>query len=519
MTTIQEAYSQGHAEILSRFAAPPETLQNRKARPGKVSPALAQHINRFQKDLGTEKSPLTGSEAFIVTGQQPGYFTGPLYTIYKAITAIQGAQHVSTAETPCIPLFWTAGDDHDFEEIQTAHFLNKKKEILSLSCPDIRSTPDLAMHAAPLSQETHALIDQAAQQCQGSMAGEEVLHFLHSSLDQSSTIADWFSRLMARLFQNTNLYLFDPGLETARQLAAPVLYREIDAPLESTRLLIQSGEALAALGFAVPIHRDEQVVNFFIEEGGRRKRVRFIDGNFLVAGNRRPFSLRAMHQLLTDAPEKFSPNVALRPLVQQQLFQPEAYIAGPGEIAYWAQLAPLFAAFELPMPIVYPRIQGRIITAKTKERLEAWSLDVAELSRGRRAHALRHVLTRMGVTDTQQRFEEERPALEKTLRTFADTLRGDTPTQHVEKALRAFITHTKHRLDKLETALHYADQEKRNLAETQLMELANFFLPLDAPQERVLTIFTFLLKEGWYFMERLMDELDWTRSDVQEILW
>lgn len=520
MNGIYDAYLNARPDITARFAAAPETLITKTIQPGRWSAGLAEAVNGFQRELGVEKAALTGSEAVIVTGQQPGIFTGPLYTIYKAITAIQAARHLASGGVPCVPVFWTAGDDHDFEEVRTAHFLTRKDEVLSFSCTGGVScgrSADIPMHAMSLSPDTHRLIDKAADLCRNSDATAEVRDFLHASLDQSPTVSSWFSLIMARLFKETPLRLFEPRLEAARIAAMPVLRREIESPLESTRLLMESGKELESLGYKPPIHRGEKAANFFIEEDGRRKKVRFIDGRYLIAGSKKGYSVREMVALLESAPEKFSPNVALRPLVQQILFNPEAYIAGPGEIAYWAQLTPLFTFFELPMPIVYPRIQAVITSVKTKRLMDSWNLELKDLAGN--AKLIDRILKSGPEDASLAALSEKRPLVEKAVGELACAVLGDSPSVNIQKAVDSFISHTRFRLEKLEGALLYADHEKRAAAEARLSRLRNILVPLGTPQERVFSVFTFLFRDGWPFMGRMLEELDWTRRGLQEMEW
>lgn len=520
MTTIFDAYRGGAPEVMNRFAAAPDSLLQKKPETNLWAQDVAAAVNDFQRELGTTKRVLTGNEAVVVTGQQPGLFTGPMYTIHKAITAIQAAAALEQHGTPCVPLFWTASDDHDYEEVRTAHFLTKRDDLLTLRCGESErgNRPnDIPMHAMPLSPETHRLIDAVASACRTSSASAEIVDFLHDSLDKADSLSTWFSRIMARLFRDTSLRLFEPRLREARIASASVMKREVESPLESTRLLIESGKELQALGFQPPIQRNDNVANFFIEEHGRRRRVLFNNNRYFISGNERGYSIQEMLSLLAASPENFSPNVALRPVVQQALFNPVAYVAGPGEIAYWAQLKPLFTFFELPMPVVYPRIQAVVTTDKINRLLASWHLELEALSGDH--NLLTEVLKNAPKDSHFTAFQEKAPQVELALSEFASSVLGDNPPAKVQKAVKAYLSHTHFRLDKLQSALIFSDQEKRKITEARLARARNLIVPLRKPQERILSVFSFLFRDGWPLIERMLEELDWTKRELQELEW
>ena len=518
MNTISQAYKDGISSIRAQFDTPPELLLSGPSPDRMWTPSLAGAIHSFQKELGAEKSPLTGTEPVIITGQQPGMFTGPLYTILKAITTIQAAEALGRQGKPCIPLFWVAGDDHDFDEVRTTHFLDRRCQIRSLTYEahePYANTSDIPMYRMPLSDKVHELIDTASSSCWNSELTAGVVSFLHDSLDDARSLSHWFCLIMARLFSRTDLRLFQPSIEAARKASIPVLRKEIENPLHSTRLLIQEGEKLVLLGFKAPIQRNAGACNFFIEVEGHRRNVTYQQGKYLVRGCGLSYTVDEMHALLDASPERFSPNVALRPVVQQLLFAPVAYVGGPGEIDYWAQLKPLFSFFELPMPIVYPRLRAVISTVKLNRLLGYYNITKDDLAA--QSDLLTRFLHRGRDLDLSRTFMEDRAHVEEAMNIMVSRLTAPTASESLKKAAKACRRHGQFHLDKLERALLYADKERRTTAESRLQRLTNAFYPFNLPQERVFCIFSFLFRHGWPLIEHMIHEFDFSSDTMQEL--
>jgi len=222
-----------------------------------------------------------------------------------------------------------------------------------------------------------------------------------------------------------------------------------------------------------------------------------------------------MTALLETEPERFSPNVALRPVVQQALFAPVAYVAGPGEIEYWAQLKPLFAFFELPMPIVYPRIRALFTTIKVNQLLERYQITTAEIVD--ESDLLTRLLREAPESEILKTFATGKTRVEEAVDGLVSTLNTASGLPATKKAAATFRRHTQFRLQKLERALLYADKERRARVESHLKRLSNTLTPLGMPQERVLSVFSFLFERGWPLIGRMLTELDYTNQDLQEM--
>ena len=509
MKNIATDYLQGSETLLPFFADSPSSLFQHAPTVRPWDPALVDSLRRYQEELGNVAS-FDGTEPVIVTGQQPGLLTGPLYTIYKAVTAIKLAESLSRRNnTRYVPVFWVGSEDHDFEEAAETHILTKNHEPMNLRYEPAADVAGLPMYRVPIEPSLKTLIDRAADAAPGSEHRDEIEAFLHESLEASSSIADWTSRILARLFRNTPLIVFSPHLPVARSLSVPVLETSIAHPLEDTRILNDTGSRLAALDYEVQVVKDAVTCNFFLEVGGKRRKVVFQDGAFRLPDEDLQYSQDELRSLLRSEPERFSPNVALRCIVQQQLFPTAAYVAGPGEIAYWAQLKPVFEHFGQTMPIVYPRARAVITDIKLNKLLRKHDLAIGDLYQDADTLVERS-LAAGSAGEVVERFKKHRLEIERSL----ETLQREMNVGNMTGQLRERI---QNELDRYERGLLRADETALQATTLQLQRLCNSLAPARRPQERYYNVFSFLFKQGWGLIDRLIQDLNVESFEMNEV--
>lgn len=513
MRNLISEYNAESSDLMPFYAQPARSIFTLKPAAGPWPTALVREINEYQTTLGVTTA-IAGNESVIVTGQQPGLFTGPLYTIYKAITAIRLAERVqATTQTPCVPVFWIGSDDHDFEEARSAHFLTKSHEPLTLRYEPRANVDGLPMCRVPLEDSLREFVDRVAESTPGSEFRQEIANALHETLSAAQSLSDWSARILARLFQRTNLVFFSPHLPVSRTLAASVIEKEIAEPLTSTRLLNEAGDRLEALGFPRQITKANTECGFFLEVEGRRRKVLFEGSRYRVPDNELDFSIDDMLRVAKATPERLSPNVALRCLVQQRLFSAAAYVGGPGEVAYWAQLKPLFDHFDLPMPVVFPRAQCVLTTPKLAKLANRLGFTLADLDAPQEAlvdRALRAAAKNPAldiVRQHRQRIDSSMSALTTDLARFG-------PAATMAEALHQ---KTMSEIDRIESTLLRADTAQADAIRKQVERLSNALLPWRKPQERVYTVFSFMFEHGWELIPRLLRTLDIESFAMNEV--
>jgi bacillithiol biosynthesis cysteine-adding enzyme BshC len=501
-------------ELMGFFARPAKALFASSPKTTAWDASFVEALTEYNAGLGGRPLFL-GDETVVITGQQPGLFTGPLYTVYKAITAILLSKKIHDRfGARCVPVFWIAGDDHDFEEVRSVNVLSRLNDVQTFAYSPEANVDGLPMSKVPLEPSLHTMIDDLASSVTGSEFRDEIARFLHESLEASSSLSDWTARIMSRLFRDTPLIMFTPEIPAARKLAASVLEREVRDPLVSTMLLNDAGQRLRALDFHQQVVKGDTECNFFLEVNGKRCKIVFENEAYCAPEASTSFSIEELTQILHSAPERFTPNVALRCIAQQHLFPAAAYVAGPGEIAYWAQLKPLFRHFGKEMPIVYPRSRCMITNAKCKQIMADYGFTLEDVS---------------GPVDALHeralRVASRAPAQDAAKRGGADVLRAieamaaelDPLNSTAAGMARKFAERAGSEFERIERAIAKADEEHVSTVRKQVQRVCSTLFPSRKPQERILNIFSFLFEYGWGLIPRLMKEIDAEGTGVKEI--
>ncbi|MEN9799773.1 MAG: hypothetical protein RL653_3470 [Pseudomonadota bacterium] len=323
----------------------------------------------------------------VVTGQQVGLFLGPLYAVYKAASAVVLARALQ-AETGarCVPVFWLQGEDHDFEEIAHCDVNGRGGALVRLQLAAPHRVPRSSLSGLVLGEGVEGALESLAAALEGLPHADEVLGLYRRHYGPGQTWVRAFAGVMAELFDE--LVFLDPRDEALAAQAAPLHRRALgEAPALST-LLLERQAALERAGFAAQVHvRPGAPLSFFHPEGPDGPRYRLEpsgDGWGLVgapAAETTGQSPRAWSRadVLARDPLCFSTSALLRPLLQDTLLPTAAVVGGPGEANYFAQLAPLYAHFGLPMPMFVPRARFRVVDARTQSLLSTLGLSASEV--------------------------------------------------------------------------------------------------------------------------------------------
>jgi len=307
--------------------------------------------------------------AVVVTGQQPGLFGGPLYNLYKAATTVRLALRVEE-ETgrACLPVFWVAGDDHQLAGVDHIHTLDDSAGPVRITWSHEGSRRIRPLSALTLDE---GIVDALARLAEAACAAphrDEVVDLLSDCYRVEDRFCDGFSRLLAKLFEREGLVVIDASDPRVRRLGMGSLAAELEFPSPSTEAARAASEQVAALGYPVQVALRDDRLNLF---SGRaeRFRLRCAPSGFEISIRSGTIDAAELRSRFSAALEDFSPNVLLRPLYQDALFPTAAYVAGPSEIAYFAQLKPVYSRFGIPMPVVYPRKSITLINRKARELL------------------------------------------------------------------------------------------------------------------------------------------------------
>ncbi len=340
-------------------------------------PGTLQHIHDLEDP---------GSVA-IVTGQQVGLFSGPLYTIYKAFTAIRIAEELRARRISAVPIFWMDTEDHDLAEVTHRTVVDAD---LKPTVQDYRETlfggdviPVSPVGSIRFPDGISRVVQEYLTHLTDSDWKGEIRSQLESIYRPGSTFGDAFGKLLSRLFREYGLILFDSEDPQAKRLVSGVFRKALEEADEIRAALIERNQALVSAGFHAQVHVLENSTVLFLDDEGERKSLVRQDTGFCVKHGSRSFSLNDMIRIAESSPEKFSPNALLRPIVQDKLFPTVAYVGGPAEIAYFAQIEVLYRMYARPMPVIWPRSSFTLIEPEVGADMDRLGIEFEDCFHGR----------------------------------------------------------------------------------------------------------------------------------------
>ncbi len=452
-----------------------------------ISPALLAELARQTHNLPPSAARLAQLEklarpgaSVIVTGQQVGLFGGPLYTLHKAATAIARARLVEERTgRPCVPLFWLQTEDHDYPEIAHVAVLGATGRMV-LALPKDAEPSRVSVAHRSLPPETSALLDRLTHELGQLQHGAELLALVRTHYVPGRPLAAAFAGMIAELWSEQGLLLLDPRAAAVAQLAAPLVRRVLDRHTEIEAALRARAAQITHTGceVQVPVREGTSLV-FFHPEGAQGPRYRLqhdAEGFSTPAGR---ITTQALHELLEQEPLRFSSSALLRPLVQDTCLPTCAYLGGPAEVSYFAELPPLYALLGVPMPLVAPRARLRVIDAGTRSLLEKLGLSPAEADVSRDTLLARVVGTESGATHGASLRDRLLAALTTELDALAQLgLHGVAgPLERTRETCSRSI-------EKLAESVDRAALERDGVLVARVDRLLAALRPGDAPQER-----------------------------------
>ncbi|MBX6377313.1 MAG: bacillithiol biosynthesis cysteine-adding enzyme BshC, partial [Clostridia bacterium] len=436
----------------------------------------------------------------VVTGQQAGAATGPLYTLYKAVTAVALARVLAAAlERPVVPVFWVASEDHDLHEIATIHVLSRRGQVrrLSLPVPGGRRPSG----SVPVPAGARRFVGELLEVCEGPWR-EEAAIALAETARAASSLADWFARLMAWLFRGTGLVFLDPMDPALRALLAPFFLDALVAREAVGRELRSATARLQARGYEPALTcDDDQVHLFLLDEGGERVAL-FWDGDGYADRDGRLFlGVAELARLAGNAPHRLSTDVVLRPVAQDVLLPTLAYVAGPGEVAYLAQLGGVYRVFGQEMPIIYPRLSLTVVPPEAATAMEAYAVRPGagpEELDARLAEVMRQV-DRVGLDHL---FATHRARVEEAYAHLLARLAEVSP--HLPDIGRGNLERVRRQIDYLEKKAWQHHRRRHREVARAFALVSHTLRPLGQMQERVLNGLPWVARGGRGFIEDLL---------------
>ena len=453
----------------------------------------ADRLTRFVEDGGY----------MVTTGQQPGLYGGPLYSIHKALTAVRLAEALEARlGKPVLPVFWVASDDHDWAEANHADLIGVDNELhrFELASPVSAGAPPL--HRIRLGADADELLDGFVEHLPQTDFSAEYVELLRAGFTAGGTLPGGFHRVLQGLLGRYGLFFTDAADAAVKRDSAELLMTELGRAAEMEEVLGRTAGELTSAGYELQVPILKEGVNLFLEGPAGRERLYREDGAFRLRSSEKVVSREDVTAARESDPAILSPNVLLRPVVESELFPTLAYVAGPGEIAYFAQLGAYFEAHGIEMPVVYPRWAATPVESKIRKVLDKFDVDLRALNRP--FHEIAGEFAREEMPDAVvAAIGKLRGALgagagdlQKAVVPVDPTLKG--PVQHFRST--AFSA-----LADVEKKVVQAVKRESEIALSQLEKAQLHLFPRGKPSERVQSPLYFLTRYGGAFLDELYE--------------
>jgi bacillithiol biosynthesis cysteine-adding enzyme BshC len=474
----------------------------------KLADALAEQNRRF----GSSELALANVEQLrrpdsvaVVTGQQAGLFGGPLFTVYKALTAILLASRLAGRGVAAVPVFWVASEDHDFEEVNHATVVGRETRLETVGVEPCGYAPDQPVGQVSLCAEIGERVDAFFAALPETVFTAELKRDLAAAYAPGAGFAEAFSRLMARLFASFGVVLLDPLDPPLKALASPTYMAAIRRAPEIAEALVARSAELVEAGYHAQVHTSPDMVPLFIMEENRRRAMVRRGDRFELKSGEREYTTEELLELARFCPTCMSPNVTLRPAVQDTLLPTVAYVGGPAEVAYFAQLQPVYHLVDRPMPVVVPRASATLVDRDSAKTLERYGLRVEELFADPEA-TLRKAVEASLDSPTAELFDETERGLEASLARLGEALAGVDPT--LVGSLEGSRAKMLYQLARLRTRFVHRATERDAALRRRLDALEARLHPNRGLQERTLNAYSFLALTGYGLLDDLAAAID-----------
>ncbi|WP_136668411.1 bacillithiol biosynthesis cysteine-adding enzyme BshC [Flavobacterium sp. H122] len=425
----------------------------------------------------------------ITTGHQLNLFTGPLYFIYKIVSVINLCKQLKAEYPDCnfVPIYWMATEDHDFEEINHFKFHNQKilwKKNTSGPVGRIKT------------KELEAIFEEIKTVFGTNDNAKHLLSLFEEAYLKRDTLTEATRFLVNEFFKNEGLVIIDGDDKNLKKLFVPAIKEEL---LQQTSF-VKVTETIS--DFKYPIQVNPREINLFYIEDNLRERILCENNKYKVNNTTLEFTETEILTMVENTPEKFSPNVILRPLYQETILPNLAYIGGGGEIAYWLELKSMFEAFTIPFPIVL--LRNSVLIASEKQAKKADNLELQWKDLFSQQNELLKRKTKefsqfeIDFTDQKSTLKQQFEKLEQMASQTDKSFTGAVKAQ-LAKQIKG-LENLEKRLLKAEKRIHADKLERITLLQNELF-------PNKSLQERQLNFAEFYIEYGDDFFTKLLQEL------------
>ena len=482
-----------------------EQAQAHARRPEAIADVIAAQQQRRgappEARAALERLRQVGTVA-VVTGQQAGAFGGPLYTLLKAVTALRLAARIrQDHQAQAVAVFWIDSEDHDWDEVASCTVLDGDVQARTVQLPAPAGAGTVPVGRLPLADGVAAALDELAGVLPSTEFTASLMTRLRSSYKPGLSTSEAFGRLLEFTLGEFGLIVYDAADPAAKIPVRDVFAREVQFPGRTAELALEAGSELVRLGYHAQVSTHADGLSLFSLAGGRHP-IRFADGAFRAAD--RAWTPADLLSEVRANPAGFSPNVLLRPIVQDTLFPTVAYVAGPNELAYLGQLKSVYAHFGVPMPLMVPRVSATLLDSAGVRFLDRH--DVAlEALHAQDESVLNHLLEAALPGDVERAYQAAAAAMDGPLQALVQAVPAIDPT--LEGAARSVAGRVNHELQGLHTKIIHAAKRRDETLRRQFTRARAQAFPNGHAQERTIGFVSFLNRYGPGLLDHLVRDL------------
>jgi bacillithiol synthase len=422
----------------------------------------------------------------VLTGQQVGLFSGPAYTIYKALTAARLAEDLNASGIPAVPIFWLATEDHDFDEVDHVWIFDSKHHPVALRTEAPSAWRGKQRPAGGFPVE-HPPIAELRQALAGFPYGEDVAAAVAESYQAGVTMGAGFRALLLKLLGRIGMLVLDPLDPQLRKVGAPFMAEALAAAPDLKAGLLSRNKELTAAGYHAQVNIEENSSLFFLLENGERSSLRRKDSEFAA---------------LQDRAAEVSPNALLRPVWQDYLLPTIAYVGGPAELAYLAQSQVIYDRLLGRMPVTVSRASFTLLDARAAKFLARYRLTLTDTLAPEESlkERIAHALIPEAVASL---FEETSAEVARRLDRLGAGLESLDPT--LAASLAKSRTKVLYQVEKLRKKTERETLRRDARASDESRYLSTLLHPHRHLQERFYSILPFLAQHGLELVDRLYE--------------
>ncbi len=496
-----------HTEIANRI---PEVLENYKADRNALCDALLeinQNLNGSEKTFSHIALLRQPDTVAVVTGQQAGLFSGPLYTIYKALSAIKAAECLRGRGFNAVPVFWVATEDHDFEEVSKTFVLAGKGELAEIKNEPKRYYQNLPVGYVELEDSINNTIEELFSDLTNTEFSEEIRGLITESWVPGAYFGDAFGALLTRLLGHYGLIILCPLNKELKRIAAPIYVDAIKRSAEIVAALRNRSEELSKDGYEAQVLVGEDYFPLFWhgDDDARNALKKNSLNKFKTKDGNIEFTLDELADIAEKEPFRFSPSVVLRSVVQDYILPTICYFGGAAEISYFAQSGEVYRILNRPLTPILHRQSFTLVEPKHAKTLNRYDLNFADLFDGLDVvmpHIVERYLNKATAevfSDVEEKINMELDKLDQSLSLLDSTL--------AENLVNRRIKMTYH-IGALRKKFHRAQAFQNETVSRQVENLFTALLPHKHLQERSLNVTTFLDRYGLNIIDWIYDSLD-----------